>query len=281
MGTTPSDPYSLLVGAHVISLLRGGCPWPQVADKLKAIGYADGHLLSALDWMIVKGVVKPIGVDQSGAEQYEPEHCVIAAHWGVLKERAYTDNVAISMASRLKLCEEAAGLPTTSLSPTTFAARVELSCVFLDRVREAQNAITDARTASMRHLLEPSVFGQRLLRLRLPDIYAYAGSEYRERVLNAITRPSKLSTYLGGHPGDVERVRNALVRLTALPVAFDESRHVLVGPGVGIAATPLEVDFDSAVSRERAVQFITTLAEELTNAGGGLRVAAKEGRRHG
>jgi hypothetical protein len=223
MGVSLGDSlaFSLLVGVHTMGLLCSGNSWNDVATKLLQIGYPKPDVTKALLWLETKGVVKRTGKSESGEQEYEVEQSVVNAHWSLLRERAYTDNVAIALARKLNLIKAGDNPETDSTNYAHFAFRVQLSCAFLNFVKQAQDQVRCSRTAKARHGKDPDQFKDFLEGLALPDVYMYAGSEYRDRALRAIQGRLRSHLRLQDEENTVRQT------LMTLPEAYRRNLHLL------------------------------------------------------
>jgi len=224
MGNAVDDAstFSLLVGVHAMSLLDKGNAWSKVTQTLLTIGYPQEDVASAASWLEAKGVVKWIGKNKKSAEEYQVETPLIKAHWTILRERAYTDNAAISMGPAMKLVESAEGAVTDSTNYADCSRRVRLSCSFLRCIKAAQDKIQNSGTAQARHAMTHDRFKDDFDNLALPDVYVYAGAAYRDRALRAI-REATLKLYLRSRD-EFDEVQTVLMEL---PSQYKAALHVL------------------------------------------------------
>jgi hypothetical protein len=218
---THNGPYSLLVGVHLISLLRDETNWDDARHKLEGLGYPPIEIEHASACLIQKGAMKFVTETPNGTDRYQIETPIIRAHWNILRERAYTDNVAISLGVKMGLASESESVRTISVEYGDFSRRVSHSCAFLRRLQQAQNMIANPNTARVRHQKDNDDFREHLQKIGLPDVYKYAGAEYRKRGLGVIK--GNLRDYLSRH-GELLTVS---ARLRDLPEEYKEGADIL------------------------------------------------------
>lgn len=222
--TADCDPYSLLVGVHLISLLKREADWNDNTQKLLAIGYTPNDIDRACSRLIQKSVMKLISTDKHGTSHYQFEMPIIKAHWRLLCERAYTDNVTISLGKKLGLFGKSINIETDCLDYADFFKRVKFSIAFLRCVLEAQDKIRNPDTAKSLHQKDDNEFRDLLQNLRLPDVYKYVSSEYRTRVEAVLEKQVSLREWLRIH----DQLYDVFMELGTLPKEFDEASDILI-----------------------------------------------------
>jgi hypothetical protein len=197
LGVSTGGSASLLVGMHAMWLLMQEGEWQSVAERLKYVGHSQSDIDACREVLIGKEIMRRLGKDENGIERYGVESSVVKAHWELLKERAYTDNAAISLAGSLKLSKAGEKWATNSLAHSDFSKRVKYSCRFLCFLNKCQNDFQ--HSSQQADIAATSDTGPRYPQQRmkqLPDIYGYVRNEYRSRISGLLGQSSNLVTYL-------------------------------------------------------------------------------------
>ncbi|HDZ22887.1 hypothetical protein LCGC14_0019060 [marine sediment metagenome] len=174
LGLTPGSAYSILVGPYAIYLLRQGRPWADVVSDLNRIGFPQNALLECERQLVNKELLKELW---HGGHQVEIP--VVDGHWQLLKERAYTDNMAVACAQSWDAQEEAR--PTDPLDPRQILPRFDGSLWFMNRLWEAEKLLPIFSQDTSRQFENFLSFSHFRKALRLPCVTHYVVSQYLER----------------------------------------------------------------------------------------------------
>ncbi len=172
---TSGAPYSIFVGLHAISLLIRGRQWTKVKTDLAKIGYPDNDLNECEQNLLNKELIKELW---HGGHQIESS--MICGHWELLKERAYTDNMAVACARSWGFGKD---VPKTDpLDPQQLPRRFEASLWFLKKVWDAEQSLTVYSPDALPDFENLGQFSDFRNTLDLPSVTHYVTSEYLDKV---------------------------------------------------------------------------------------------------
>ncbi len=187
LGASSGSPYSVFVGLHAMFLLNQKQPWSEIKKMLAGIGYDQCDLMACEEKLRAKHVIKSLW-DRDGS--HRSELSLVDGHWRLLKERAYTDNMAIACARQWDFADK---VPFTDpLEPRDILKRLQASLCFMQKIAVLEQAVTahsptlDARGIS-RHIRR-----DQLRELQLPSITSYIAKEY-------LARARKFPSYVKPH----------------------------------------------------------------------------------
>lgn len=178
---TSGEPYSIFVGVLAIYLLTRGRQWIEVKTNLAKIGYPDNDLNECEQWLLDRELIKELW--QGGCRI---ESSIVSGHWELLKERAYTDSMAVACARAWDFGEEAPA--TDPLDPTQVLRRFGGSLWFLKKVWDAEQRTTVYSAEAFPHFKTIGEFNTFRKTLNLPSVTHYVTREYQQRI-------QKLSDY--------------------------------------------------------------------------------------
>ena len=188
LGGSPKkdDPYSVFVGLHAILLLSRDMHWGDVKSSLERIGYHPKHVQESETWLKSKDVIKEV------AGVWRTELPIARGHWALLKERAYTDNMAVACAIDWKCPEKAA--PTDPLRSESLLSRCTGSIWFLQEIWKAECALSHypSDSEAQKRCGDFSTFSASREELQLPSITHLVAKEYLNR-MNALPKWPRLS----------------------------------------------------------------------------------------
>lgn len=177
LGDNPkNDPYSIFVGVHSIFLLTQGRQWKDVKNVLARIGYPANHLLQCETCLKGKEFAKEV------AGIWRVELPIVRGHWDLLKQRAYTDNMAVACATAWGRPNEA--VPTDPLNPSTLLIRFTSSLWFLEQIWAAELALAQYSLSPefAKRCGDFSVFSENRKSLDLPSITNVVAQEYLRKI---------------------------------------------------------------------------------------------------
>jgi hypothetical protein len=184
MGNGPkNEPFSICVGLHAIFLLKQDMEWEEVKKSLKRIGYQKDHLKNCESWLEAKEIIKRNGNHRN------IDTSIIAGHWALLKERAYTDNMAVSCAIAWEMQDKAT--PTDPLDPTTLLPRISSSIWFMRKIWQAELALAyySSETDFQHRCGDFNEFSLNRKHLCLPSIANLIAQEYLSKTLGLLDHP--------------------------------------------------------------------------------------------
>lgn len=172
---TSGAPYSIFVGIHAIYLLTLGKQWAEAKKDLAKIGYRDNDLNECEQWLVNKELIKDL---LHGG--YWIESSIVGGHWALLKERAYTDNMAVACARSWDFGDK---VPETDpLDAEQLLCRFGGSLWFLKKIWESEKRLTVYSTDAFPHFKTLGEFNAFRKNLRLPSITHYVANEYLLRI---------------------------------------------------------------------------------------------------
>jgi hypothetical protein len=172
---TRGQPYSILVGLHAIDLLIRGRQWTKVKTDLAKIGYPDNDLKECEQNLLNKELIKELW--HGG---YQIESSIVHGHWELLKERAYTDNMAVACARSWGFWKD---VPKTDpLDPQQLPHRFQASLWFLKKVWDAEQSLTVYSPGAFPGFENLGQFSDFRKTLNLPSITHYVSYEYFDKV---------------------------------------------------------------------------------------------------
>ena len=172
--------HSIFVGLHTIYLLAQGKQWTDVKTDLKTIGYPDNDLVECERWLLNKELIKKLW--QGG---YQIESSIVKGYWELLKERAYTDNMAVACARSWGVDKQAP--ETDSLDPEQLLHRFRGSIWFMKNNWKAEKHLAVYSPDASPQLDNIGNFNNFRKKLMLPAVTHYVAKEYLERIQNVRT----------------------------------------------------------------------------------------------
>jgi hypothetical protein len=130
-----SDPYSMFVGIHAVCLLSQSVEWSNSRESLRRLGYPDVHINACEKWLKNKYVLREV---VSG--EWSGDFTIAAGLWELLRQPAYTDNMAVACAALWGMPQKA--VATNPLRPESLVTRLGGSAWFLNRMWEAEKALS-------------------------------------------------------------------------------------------------------------------------------------------
>jgi len=186
LGAKAGDPYSIFIGLHSLLLLKKGLNWIEVKQILRNLGYSTYDIDSCEMKLINAEIIKALWNGKFISEQD-----IILGLWALLKEQAYTDNMAIHCALEWKQPQLA--IITNPLDYEKLPTRFEGSLNFMNLIWESEKVIYTHRNDA---LSQPGLlidFQNAIYKLRDNDfksVTAYVVKKYSE--ISQITSHSKL-----------------------------------------------------------------------------------------
>jgi hypothetical protein len=172
---TRGQPHSIFVGLHAIYLLTRCGQWIDVKASLGKIGYGEGDVAECEQWFVNKELIKKLW-----GGGYRIESSVVKGHWELLKERAYTDNMAVACANSWGSAEKAP--PTNPLDSKQLLLRFGGSLWFMKTMWDAERALPVYTTDVSSHWDTFGDFAKFHKQLGLPSVMHYVAAEYMERI---------------------------------------------------------------------------------------------------
>ncbi len=181
LGKNDGSPHSIIIGLHAMYLLSMGKPWGNVRATLKRLQYDDGDISRCEEWLEAAEIIKRL---HSGAHQIEIS--VVKGHWALLKEPAYSDNMAVA-------CARSWGSPQRARSTDPLAAsdvipRFKASVWFLQEIWEAEKVVATFSKDAREHATF-AAFATYFDKQRLPVVTSYVATEYLTRIQALRTYP--------------------------------------------------------------------------------------------
>jgi hypothetical protein len=197
------DPYSKFVGLHSIYLLKLNMNWDHARIRLEEIGYTKNNLQKCEELLIRKDVLK------YNLKHYSVEYPIVNGYWDLLKERSYTDEMAVACADLWKTFSSAQ--PTNPLTPKTLITRVSGSIWFLEEIWKAESLLCQYPTnlESQRQVGEFSLFSKNRISLNLPSFTKIIANEYSSAIIKLNKYPN-FSAEIEKKKNEWERISNNL-----------------------------------------------------------------------
>lgn len=199
LGAKPGSPYSIFIGLHSFLLLKKGLNWIDIKLILNNLGYNNSDIDFCERKLINAEILKALWNGKFISEQD-----IILGYWTLLKEQAYTDNMAIHCA--LEWNQPQLAKITNPLDYECLPNRFEGSLNFMNLIWESEKVIyTHRNDAHSQPGLMPD-FQKATLKLRDNDfksVTAYIVKKYSEI--------SQLTSYSGVIKKSIEKnVNNKL-----------------------------------------------------------------------
>jgi hypothetical protein len=146
-----------------------------VKANLSKIGYEHADISSCGRWFVNKEIIKRL-FDGN----FLTKSSVVSGHWALLKERAYTDSMAVA-------CAEAWQAPdiaqkTDPLEPSQLVQRFAGSVNFLKRVWVAEKEVFKYTSHNSAKRLAYNEFSTTVDDLNFPSVTQYVAREYLNRI---------------------------------------------------------------------------------------------------
>jgi len=204
LGADPGSAHSTLVGPCMCHLLRNN-PWSVAARRLIDVGFAEEDLDVCAGNLRDKGILKRIRGKGDDTE-YQVERAIVRAHNELLRERIYTDIMAIAMKNNLPHKVASRILITKSNRPEDIFQRVRSSIAFMEWIRHCEKEVESYETARSRHNLDSDVFRARFNRLKLPCVSHVAAHEYGNRLVGLPKKSEELTCVIQKRQPEWERL---------------------------------------------------------------------------
>jgi hypothetical protein len=179
LGPTCGHHHSIFVGVHSIYLLHQGIDWPNVRTDLSKIGYTDNDLDTCEERFLAKELIKKL---LNG--NYLTEQLIVDGHWELLKERAYTDNMAVACARTWGDTTKAKQFDPFNLSQ--LVDRFDGSLWFIKKIWEAEQKVNSYTINVLLHNETFENFKQTYQNIGLPSITNYIAREYLYRMQQSL-----------------------------------------------------------------------------------------------
>jgi hypothetical protein len=188
LGAPPAmEPHTTFVGLHSVYLLGRGDSWHDVWTKLVRLGYRSEDMLACREWLVDMELLKPLW-----SSQYQVELRIAKAHWRLLRERAYTDNMAVVCASAWGLKDKAGEFDP--LDYGNLLPRCSGGIWFIEEIWRREKDVRRFRQERHREFTEFSGFSRFYTQVGLPCVTHYVASEYRKMLGRVITSASVRTT---------------------------------------------------------------------------------------
>ena len=207
LGITPGKAHSIFVGLHAVYLLSQGRQWSDVKASLEKMGYIENDVAKCEQWLVNKELMKELW--QGG---YQVESSVVKGHWDLLKETAYTDNMAAACASSWGSPEQAP--PTDPLDPRQLLRRFGGSLWFMKRIWQAERMLPVYSADVSAHWGTFADFDKFHKELGLRSVTHYVADEYLDMMqkLRDYDKPDKVIKSEQEQWGENISELNALVK---------------------------------------------------------------------
>lgn len=175
LGSSSGESYSIFVGVFSIHLLNQGMEWADVKISLGRLGYPENDLVESQKWLINKELIKHL---YSGDYQIERE--IVQGHWEILKERSYTDNMAVACARKWGYPEL---VPQTDpQNKDQLIERFNGSLWFIKKIWEHEQLLAKYPKHASGRCGTPDEFTSFKKELNLPCITNYIAKEYLQKM---------------------------------------------------------------------------------------------------
>lgn len=175
------SPYALLIGPHLLYLLRRRrSRVDELAGLLTNIGYTEPEVQDCLEALHERGLFRFADLGSPADRSIEIETNIIEAHEEFLTSPAYIDNMAMvtpvegSLGAEMRL--------TVGYDPRDFVARARTTCSFLQQIYHDELAVSTWARQSPRHRADADEFTKTFNSLGLPSVYRKAAVRYRRRI---------------------------------------------------------------------------------------------------